>query len=93
VATFTKEVFELLLEYDFTPTVLKLLGVKCDPEFTYGADIFGEAEGTVPSQADLHYLWAYFSGDFAASRIKCHLKKGICRAVEDRDVDGKLMKD
>jgi phosphoglycerol transferase MdoB-like AlkP superfamily enzyme len=84
---------KLLSYYDFGPTILKLLGVKSDPGFTYGADIFGEAEGSVPSQTDLQYLWAYFSGDVTASRVNCYGRKGFCRGVEDRDPNGHLIKE
>jgi phosphoglycerol transferase MdoB-like AlkP superfamily enzyme len=64
--------------YDFAPTILDLLGVKYEPPFPWGANVFGKESGTVPTEADFRFIYGMTTGDYTGRTAMCARRKGFC---------------
>jgi phosphoglycerol transferase MdoB-like AlkP superfamily enzyme len=73
---------KVLSHYDFPTTILKMIGVKYEPPFVYGADYFGEEEGLVPTTDDIAFFYRMTSGDLESKKARCRGKKGFCKGTE-----------
>jgi hypothetical protein len=65
--------------YDIAPTVLRLLGVEYAPPMPFGADLFGNASGKVPSLDDFQTIYDLFTSEMDwDSNVTCWGGKGFC---------------
>jgi phosphoglycerol transferase MdoB-like AlkP superfamily enzyme len=68
--------------YDFAPTIMEYLGIDFHPPFPFGADIFSEPVGTVPTMNDMKLIYGLVSGDIDYKQIQCLGTSGFCRGEE-----------
>jgi phosphoglycerol transferase MdoB-like AlkP superfamily enzyme len=65
--------------YDIAPTVLRLLGVEYEPPMPFGADLFGNKSGKVPSPEDFQTIYDMFTSEMKwDSNVTCWGGKGFC---------------
>jgi hypothetical protein len=65
--------------YDIAPTVLRLLGVEYAPAMPFGADLFGNITGKVPSLEDFQTIYDMFTSEMNwDSNVTCWGGKGFC---------------
>jgi phosphoglycerol transferase MdoB-like AlkP superfamily enzyme len=66
--------------YDLAPTIMQLLGVKYEPAFPFGANLFSADVGVPPSVDDFQTLHAMFTTEMRwYGSATCRGKKGFCR--------------
>jgi arylsulfatase A-like enzyme len=66
--------------YDLAPTIMQLLGVKYEPQFPFGADLFSADVGTPPSLEDFQTLHDMVTAQMGwQGSVTCRGKKGFCR--------------
>jgi arylsulfatase A-like enzyme len=69
--------------YDLGPTILKLLGVSYSPVFPFGADLFANETGKVPSVDDFQTIYDMFTSVMNwDGNITCWGGKGFCTVAK-----------
>lgn len=78
--------------YDFSPTLLDLLGYVVDPEFTFGKSILKEEPGSFPQNKEFNMIYTFFKNiiSIQSKEIQCGGKTGFCNDtnvyLKDREV-------
>jgi hypothetical protein len=81
----TKEVVEKPVSvYDLAPTIVRMLGVDCNPKFPFGSDLFSEEIGPVPTIADMQTIYDFFTTEMNwDDNVTCwNGQKGFCTVAK-----------